>query len=181
MKTFLTVFLSVAALVLPFSSQGSMRMRFYAITSADASAFEKDASKLKAFLSQTNHSDALNIDKAWHGIHYLLTGSAKATRDPASLAVLGGKEIGADLGYGPARLLSPSQVKEVAAVLRRQTPEELRAKYAPKRMEKLEIYPDIWVRDGNEARDYLIDYYQKLARFYERAASAGQAVIITLT
>jgi len=181
MKTFLTAVLSAAALVLPFSSQGSMRMRLYAITSADASALEKDESKLKAFISQTNGSEVLSMDKAWHGIHYLLTGSAKATRDPASLAVLGGKEIGADMGYGPARLLSPSQVKEIAAVLKQQTPEKLRAKYAPKNMEKLEIYPDIWVRDGNEARDYLLDYYQKLARFYEQAASAGQAVIITLT
>jgi len=156
-------------------------MMFYATSSADASTFQKDASKLMAFLSQTNHEGALDIDKAWHGIHYLLTGSANATRGPASLAILGGKEIGVDLGYGPARLLSPSQVKEVAALLKQETVEKLRGRYAPKSMKKLEIYPDIWVRDGNEARDYLLDYYQKLVRFYEEAALAGQAVIITLT
>lgn len=56
----------------------------------------------------------LDIDKAWHGIHYLLTGSAWEIGEGAGAAVLGGDTIGED---GPARLLSSDTVRAVAAGL----------------------------------------------------------------
>src|SRR5262245_1240188 len=61
--------------------------------------------------------NSLDVDKSWHGIHYVLTGEADGGKEPWSLAVLGGEEIGDDLGYGPARFLTPTQVAAVSQAL----------------------------------------------------------------
>lgn len=56
----------------------------------------------------------LDLDKSWHGIHYLLTGTAWGIGEGAGAAILGGDEIGEDGGYGPARLLDPETVRTEA-------------------------------------------------------------------
>jgi hypothetical protein len=84
-------------------------------------------------VSTLQASEPLRIDKSWHGIHFLLTGSAWGGKPPLSNAVLGGKEFGQDLGYGPARYLTPDQVKEVAAALDEITEATLRAQFSSSR------------------------------------------------
>jgi hypothetical protein len=41
----------------------------------------------------------LDLDKSWHGIHYLLTGTAWEIDEGAGTAILGGEEIGEDTGH----------------------------------------------------------------------------------
>ena len=48
----------------------------------------------------------VDLDKAWHGIHYLLTGSVESNKTLASKVIMGGEDIGPDRGYGPARCLA---------------------------------------------------------------------------
>lgn len=122
--------------------------------------------------------NSIDIDKAWHGIHYLLTGQAEGGGGPEALAVFGGEEFGPEVGYGPARFLSPEQVAAVAAALSQITPEALAARYNPKDMSEKNIYlTPMWERDGAEALDYALEYYQQLPVFYRDAASRGDAVI----
>lgn len=120
----------------------------------------------------------VDLDKAWHGIHYLLTGLAEGGPEPQSLAVFGGEEFGPEVGYGPARFLSADQVRRVAESLSGLTREALALRFNAKDMEAKPIYPDvIWVRDGQEALDYVLDNYQQLQVFYRDAAARGDAVI----
>ena len=120
----------------------------------------------------------IDLDKAWHGIHYLLTGTAEGGIQPQSLAVFGGEEFGPDVGYGPARFLTVDQVRRVAEHLSALTPEALASRFNAKDMEAKQIYPDvIWVRDGQEALGYALDNYQQLQVFYQDAAARGDAVI----
>lgn len=42
----------------------------------------------------------LDIHKSWHGLHWLLCQDARDGPEPLKHAVLGGEEIGEDLGYG---------------------------------------------------------------------------------
>ena len=123
----------------------------------------------------------IDIDKAWHGIHYLLTGSAESNESLASKVIMGGEDIGPDRGYGPAQLLKPDEVKDIARLLDATTPDALRKRFKPKEMTDAKVYPDIWVRDGDEALSYVLDYYKKLAAFYKRAAERGQAVIFAIS
>src|SRR5688572_8877154 len=50
----------------------------------------------------------LDIDKAWHGLHFLFTGTAEEGPEPACYMVKGGDELD-DEGF--ARALRPQQVK----------------------------------------------------------------------
>src|SRR4051812_26483349 len=81
----------------------------------------------------------IDLDKAWHGIHYLLTGQADGGEVPHSLAVTGGEEFGPEVGYGPARFLTPSQVQSVAEALANLSAESLASKFDPKDMESKQI------------------------------------------
>ena len=124
--------------------------------------------------------NAIDIDKAWHGIHYLLTGTADRGAEALSWAVLGGVEIGEEIGYGPARFLEPGEVQSVAAWLPDDT--VFRSRFDPQAMEKAKIYPEvIWVRDGNEALDYLLENYRALVAFYKSAAERGDGAILWLS
>lgn len=123
-------------------------------------------------------SNYYDVDKAWHGIHYLLTGAADGGEEPLALAVLGGKEFGPEVGYGSARFLVPSQVAQVAEALSRLDRAALLARFDPKDMEAKEIYPEpIWVRDGVEAFDYLIENYEPLVVLYRDAAARGEGML----
>src|ERR1700722_3238791 len=53
----------------------------------------------------------LDVDKAWHGLHFLLTGTAWEGAPPLDFIVKGGRQIGdVDVGYGPARAFSSADV-----------------------------------------------------------------------
>lgn len=120
----------------------------------------------------------VEVDKAWHGIHYLLTGVAEGGPPPAALAVFGGEAFGPEIGYGPARFLAPEQVAQVAAHLSGLSVEALRNRFDPKDMAAKGIYPKmIWVRDGSDALDYVLENYQQLVALYRDAAARGDAMI----
>ncbi len=124
----------------------------------------------------------IDVDKAWHGIHYLLTGTSDGGSEPSALAVLGGEEVGDEVGYGPARFLTPLQVASVAVALNAIDESNFRKRFAPKAMANAEIYPEvIWERDGEDALDYVVQNYLPLVEFYKAAAQRGDGVIAWLS
>ena len=54
--------------------------------------------------------DELEVDKAWHGLHFLLTGSAWEGSFSWIPVVAGGSEVGDNLGYGPRWSLTSANV-----------------------------------------------------------------------
>jgi hypothetical protein len=121
----------------------------------------------------------LDLDKSWHGLHYLLTGTGWDLGDGAAgAAVLGGDEIGEDGGYGPARLVRPEAVQAVADALDAVDVERLRARFDPDAMAAAEIYPHGWEAGGDS---YLVSYFAQLRGFYRNAAAGGQAILLAIT
>lgn len=120
----------------------------------------------------------LDIDKAWHLIHFLLTGKTWDGEEPMSFAVLGGKLIGeVDVGYGPARYLSPTQVEATAKALADISPNELWKRFDRQQVRQAEIYPSGW--GGNETeRDYILQHFSDLKSFFSDAASDHDAMIL---
>jgi Domain of unknown function (DUF1877) len=124
---------------------------------------------------------SLDLDKAWHGIHYLLTGTAWEIGEGAGAAILGGAEIGEDGGYGPARLLSREMVRAIAAELDELDVEVLRARFDTGAMAASDIYPNVWGRGTDEFDGYLAPHYTNLRAFYQTAAANDQAVLLAIT
>jgi hypothetical protein len=121
---------------------------------------------------------SVSIDKAWHGLHYLLCGAPEPAPGPLGQAVFGGTEIGEDQGYGPARYFTPAQVAEIAAALQSPSLEpELQARFDAAAMTQLGIYPGVWEPDDH---NWLIDAFHTVRDFYTAASEAEQALVTLL-
>src|SRR5262245_1401578 len=127
--------------------------------------------------------EVLSLEKAWHGVHYLLAGRREPGPELRSQAVLGGVRLGDDpegfSGYGPARYFRAAQVRELSEELRRPEVEaEAVARFDPAKMSELQIYPG-W-RAENQDKEWLMDAFQHLRDFYSSAAAQQHAIITSL-
>ena len=122
-----------------------------------------------------------DIDKAWHGIHYLLTGSAWGGEPPLDFLVNGGVAVGdVDVGYGPARVIPSTGVQAIHAALSTLGAGDLRARFDREAMGRLEIYPDIWAGDEGEdgAINYCLHHFATLQDFISEAAARRMGILI---
>jgi hypothetical protein len=118
---------------------------------------------------------SISLDKAWHGVHYLLCGNAEPGTDLKSQAVMGGTEVGDDLGYGPARYFDVDEVAAIARELSRPNLEaEMMARWDRDKMVQLGIYPAGFEPDDDK---WLMDAFRKLRQFYVDASAVKQAVV----
>lgn len=124
-----------------------------------------------------------DLDKAWHGIHYFLTGTAWEGEHPRNFLLGGGTEVGdIDVGYGAARVLTAAETREALNVVNELSYEDLKARFDPQDMLAKEIYPDIWDRDPKEddTFGYLDEYFQTLRGFLSQTVDEGLGLVIYL-
>jgi Domain of unknown function (DUF1877) len=132
--------------------------------------------------SHTRARGQLDLDWAWHGLHFLLTSTAWEGDEPACFLLKGGDDLGEDeIGNDVPRVLSPVQVQRFAQFLAQLSAEELTRRYGPARMMKLEIYPEVWNRGRESELPDLLDAFEQLREFVRTAATEGEAVIILVT
>jgi len=137
-----------------------------------------------ADLDPTATGDVSDLDKAWHGIHYLLTGSAWEGDPPLNFLVSGGRAVGdIDVGYGPARVLTAAEIRKAHDALRALTDEALRARFDPEDMIAKEIYPEIWDRSSadDDTLGYLMEYVQVLRRLLDQAVAKSLGLVVYLS
>lgn len=120
--------------------------------------------------------DALDIEKAWHGLHYLLAGTVWQPTDPPGNAVLGGAEIGDDVGYGAARLMDAEEVARAAAALAGLQVGELGARYDADAMTEAKLYGGHWA-DPSE-RAWVADAFEHVRTYFGQAAERGDAMLL---
>jgi hypothetical protein len=120
--------------------------------------------------------DALDLDKSWHMLHYLFTGSAWDGAMPAGALLSGGREVGEDLGYGPARALSAKETQAFAQFLSAQSETALAKKLNVPKMQSMEIYSV----DEDSGED-LNHYFPQLKSYVADAAAKGQGLLIWMS
>jgi hypothetical protein len=124
----------------------------------------------------------IGLDKAWHAIHYLLTGKSDGGDWPACFLLDGGSAIkGTDSGCGPMRTLSPEQTRRVFQMLSQLPSVKLRERFDARAMDRAEIYPRIWERDGEEGWEYIAWYYEILRRAFASAATKGHGMVLCIS
>ena len=129
-------------------------------------------------ISDDDIGERLCIDKAWDGLDYLLCSAMDTGRRPLDLAILGGMEIGKDLGYGPARFLNTAEVRAVSAALSKVTHHTLRYHYDAADMNEAEVYPGRWDDGPNgHCLDWLLQAFDEVRHFYQGAADRRNAAI----
>lgn len=150
--------------------------------------------KLYSFLQNDRNNAWLELDKAWHGIHFLL--KKCSNNDMAGFLIDGGKVIqntswrdiyGVDVM--DMRCFKDDDVKKINSILQLIPNDAISKKYNPPQLNKMKIYPDIWEKGfissllakrlkSSSSLDYILFYYLKLRKFIKEAAEDNLSIII---
>ena len=132
-------------------------------------------------LAGRDDDHSLSLEKAWHGLHFLLTGDPWGGSGYRAFLLCGGAEQGEDMGYGPARLFAPEEVKVIDEVLRGITANELWSRFDPERMEEAEVYPGIWDEPEEDLREEYVEYFELLKEFVSQTVKDDNSLRISMT
>jgi hypothetical protein len=157
-----------------------MRFTLIMVPPGEIPKLAQDEDRLMNLITDPQPPLGLDLDKAWHGIHYLLTGTTSTSKGPYGQVILGGQDLGPDLGYGPPRFLTNADVAKVSKALGDVPADQFRRRYDPKAMDVAGVYPQVWKRKGPKGLDWLQSAFQELVVFYARAANQRMAVILAL-
>ena len=132
--------------------------------------------------SDEHQSDVLCLERSWHGIHYLLTGSAEGVSPPVDFLLMGGLEIGGvDLGYGPARSFTSKETRRIAEALAKIEPESLGEQFDGAAMSAQMVYPVVWHDEPEDENvEWLTEVYRELREFVAQAAKARLGLLVYL-
>jgi hypothetical protein len=117
------------------------------------------------------------------GIHYLLTGTAGEGEEPLNFLVAGGTPVGdVDVGYGPARAFNATETARIASAMSAIDEATMRARFDGAEMTRLEIYPEIWDRPGDEedVAGYCIENFDTLKAFIADTAARSAGMVVFL-
>ena len=124
---------------------------------------------------------SIDLGETWHGIHFLLTGTAWEGDPPLDFLLRGGSELGRlDVGAGPARWLSAGELALAQRALTGVTDKELRARYSAEALAAAQVCPEVWAGQGPHADPlaWLLEGAGKLRRFLVDAVRAGRGCVI---
>lgn len=136
---------------------------------------DRDGDRLEGYIE----GEPVDIDKAWHGIHRLLTGTAWDVTPGAGSAILGGEPLVEE--DVTVTLLPPEAVRVVADGLAALDPAVVAERYDPEAFIAEDIYPNIWeAGDRSALDDYLLPHLASVAGLYREAAAAGDGLLLYL-
>jgi Domain of unknown function (DUF1877) len=124
----------------------------------------------------------VDMDKAWHCLHYLLTGEVEGGQPPLDFILHGGRPVGSeDWGRGPARVLFAREVAPIADALAALDAGRLLPRFRPLELEMLGLYPGGFA-ELDPSSDYDLGYYfgpfEELRRVTARAKAEGLGMLV---
>lgn len=159
-----------------------MRCVLYSAPDAAARKLLADPDGLADFLAARGPKRSLRLEKSWHGLHYVLTGTAGEADGPLGFLLSGGETVGEpdeDDGTDiPARLLLPDLVRRLDAALAGITGAEFARRFDPGRLAAEDVYPDIWRESREDLLGEYRGHFESLKRFVRSAAKGGEAILV---
>jgi len=143
--------------------------------------FNGNPDELSDFFEE--YEDTIDLDKAWHAIHFLLTGSASEAKFPLGFIIGGGEAIeDSDSGYDAARFFNKREVSVIADRLAAIPKGTLLARYDGQALANADIYPSIWARSAEQAEnlDYIGENYSALQSYLAGLAARDAAMIVSI-
>jgi hypothetical protein len=123
-----------------------------------------------------------DLEKTWHGLHFLFTGTAWDGSEPACYLIRGGENIGdaEELGYSVLQALNPARTRAFSTFLDSLTRQELERRFDAGKMMTLEIYPQTWDRmpsQGHSELGWLLDSFDELRMFAAETVRTGNGLL----
>jgi hypothetical protein len=120
------------------------------------------------------------LEKAWHGLHFVFTGRSDEAPPPLGYLLSGGEEVGEDLGYGAARLLNGAEVKAFRDALHAIDARAFDARFDVAALARHDVYPSIWDEDRDELLEEYEMYFEQLKSDLDRVVAAGEYLLIAI-
>lgn len=166
----------------------SIHGQFITVRQSELESYLNDSSPLRERLETMKNTDPalFHVHKSWDAISYILTGFShghiKKAAPPFAWVIFGDKAIdpNLDFAYGPPCYLTDDQVKAVHAALSNISVANFKEKYDPNSMNAAKVYPGQWI-DDDKSKNYVVDYFEELKAFYEKAARNNWSVICYLS
>jgi hypothetical protein len=161
---------------------------YCSLLAAPASAARKllaDRTELDDFFAAAQgEGRSLRLEKSWHGLHFLMTGTADEADAPLGFLLAGGEPVGdldeADETDIPARLLAPEDVERWSAALEEITAAEFDRRFDPKKLAAEHVYPGIWTESREDLLSEYRMYFESLQQFVRSAAERGEAILVMI-
>ena len=118
----------------------------------------------------------MDMDKTWHGLHFLLSGSADPVHGAAGF-LLNGEEV-EEVGDADVYIHTAAEVAEFSKLLTATTARDLLDRYDSRQMKALELYPKLDWDQGDF--DYLLEYYNRLRPFVQCHADLGNELMVII-
>ena len=120
-----------------------------------------------------------SLEKAGHGLHYLLTGEAWEGNGPLAFLLVGGEQLGDD-DESPLRWFSPEETDQIRQALAGISDDKLWSRFDAKQMEQLKIYPGIWDEAEADLKDEYLTYFRELKQVVDAAVERGQGLLVAI-
>jgi len=168
----------------------SMIGNFFLASDGDLLAVQTNPPTVHNFIEAAYNTDGdlfLDVDKAWHCLHFLLTGLPEGGEPPLNFIAGGGTEVGdEDLGYGPARSFLSSDLAIIDEALQRVGRQDLIRRFDANRMDILQIYPDAgrWSEVDSGSDDtfgYYSHAFDSLKALIVRGRQRGLGMLVWLS
>jgi Domain of unknown function (DUF1877) len=122
----------------------------------------------------------IDLEKSWHSLHFMLTGTLKPDGTALGDALMGGEEVGRErcFGYDRPRLIDFDRVQEINRALSGLDFEQLYSAVDLQSPLLAKVYLGQNLEDDKE---YLAHYFELLVALYRTAAESKSAIVAYLT
>ena len=137
-----------------------------------------------AYEEGDQEKDIVDFDKAWHALHFMLTGVPYNTDSPLGIIANDGDTYGTDEnGFGGFTVVSPAQMRAFDDALQQIDDATLASRYDSAAMIEQDIYiADAFAEDTREeALEYIFQSLSPLRELSARCANAGDGALRILT
>lgn len=154
----------------------------------DGQYFEKKQSFWKTLFSKPDKPvyswtpDAGNatcdMDKAWHLLHFVLSGNMEGGDGPENFIMTGGQEIGEDLGYGPTRFFKAKATEEIGKFIAQLSKQTIHHRLEKQQLKGQDIYPINDNELSEEDREWILEEFADLKDFFQQTIKSHKGFYV---
>lgn len=133
--------------------------------------------------AELNLDAAFCLQKEWHMLHYFLNGTGDRVDTPAG-ALFAGEKLGENLGYGPARFVTPEMTSAFADIVTTLSIAEIQARIDIPAMNQERIYAAPFEDDEEEPAELkraISAYFPRLQDYLAGARARGDGLLIWIS
>ena len=146
------------------------------IESAKLAEVRKKPRRTRALVENDEREDSLVLEYGYDTLQCLLAGALEGGHPSLRDVILGGVEIGPEIGYGPARFVEPVRVLEISRALESLRWEDVRSRGRSLPSSSLSA----GAPGTDEEWEMIRQGFEQVRKLYGRAAVRGNAMMLYL-